>query len=84
MGLVYNICYVRTKKIPNKNHTKKDEMAITCVSWNKKENTCINKICFRRQNFIIKKKKEKITSTFTILQKKKKWIMTWALSGAWT
>ena len=54
IGLVYNICYVRTKNIQNKNHTKMDGMAITCVNRNKKENTCINKICFQRQ-----KKKEK-------------------------
>ena len=29
-------------------------MVIMCINWNKKENTCINKICFQRQ-----KKKEK-------------------------
>ena len=43
-----------------------DGMAITRVNRNKKENTCINKICFERQ------KKKKITSIFAILQKKKK------------
>ena len=47
-------------------------MAITCVNLNKKENTCINKICFQRQNKI---KKNEITSTFAILQKKKKGTM---------
>ena len=81
MGLVYNICYVRTKKIPNKNHTKKDEMAITCVSWNKKENTCINKICFRRQNFIIKKKKKDYINFYYPTKEKE---MNYDLSFIWS
>ena len=52
----------------------KGETVITCMNWNKKESTYINKICLQRQ-------KNEITSTLIILKKKKK---TYGLSFIWS
>ena len=52
-------------------------MAITCVNWNKKENTCINKICFQRQN---KKKWDYINFCYPTKEKER----NYGLSFIWS